>query len=254
MDKVGVDGAIFHFSLSITATTPAMRGVGNGPIPADRHRQTVDRIILTWPMSSPTGRKRGRGRIRIMLTKENKREPNDLGLDRIAYAAVRHDFRQPAVLGQSGRGHGPSSIAIPTRDSSSTISASCSRVRLPRRRSPGPTCRSAGARQAPERGDQGQRRLPRCRGAVSLSGHLGSAGPRVDAWGFDRCLWGTGLDRAFAVVNYQQAVEPFLKTSRLSDTERAMLMGGAAPRLMAGHRRRVRVGWVSLWRDPSTHE
>jgi hypothetical protein len=25
-----------------------------------------------------------------MLTKENKREPNDLGLDRIAYAAVRH--------------------------------------------------------------------------------------------------------------------------------------------------------------------
>ena len=32
---------------------------------------------------------------------------------------------------------------------------------------------------------------------------------------------------AFAVVNYEQAVEPFLKTDRLSDTERAMLMGGA---------------------------
>jgi hypothetical protein len=48
-----------------------------------------------------------------------------------------------------------------------------------------------------------------------------------DAWGFDRCLWGTDWTRAFAVVNYEQAVEPFLKTSRLSDTERAMLMGGA---------------------------
>ena len=48
-----------------------------------------------------------------------------------------------------------------------------------------------------------------------------------DAWGFDRCLWGTDWTRAFAVVNYEQAVEPFLKTDRLSDSERAMLMGGA---------------------------
>jgi L-fuconolactonase len=48
-----------------------------------------------------------------------------------------------------------------------------------------------------------------------------------DAWGFDRCLWGTDWTRAFAVVNYEQAVEPFLETTRLSDSERAMLMGGA---------------------------
>jgi L-fuconolactonase len=48
-----------------------------------------------------------------------------------------------------------------------------------------------------------------------------------DAWGFERCLWGTDWTRAFAVVNYEQAVEPFLKTDRLSDGERAMLMGGA---------------------------
>jgi hypothetical protein len=30
-----------------------------------------------------------------------------------------------------------------------------------------------------------------------------------DAWGFDRCLWGTDWTRAFAVVNYEQAIEPF---------------------------------------------
>jgi len=47
-----------------------------------------------------------------------------------------------------------------------------------------------------------------------------------DAWGFDRCLWGTDWTRAFAVVNYEQAVEPFIRNDRLSDTERAMLMGG----------------------------
>jgi hypothetical protein len=27
----------------------------------------------------------------------------------------------------------------------------------------------------------------------------------LDAWGFDRCLWGTDWTRAFAVVNYEQA-------------------------------------------------
>ena len=48
-----------------------------------------------------------------------------------------------------------------------------------------------------------------------------------DAWGFERCLWGTDWTRAFAVVNYKDAVEPFRLTDRLSDSERAMLMGGA---------------------------
>ena len=48
-----------------------------------------------------------------------------------------------------------------------------------------------------------------------------------DAWGFERCLWGTDWTRAFAVVNYEQAVEPFHLTDRLSASERAMLMGGA---------------------------
>jgi predicted TIM-barrel fold metal-dependent hydrolase len=48
-----------------------------------------------------------------------------------------------------------------------------------------------------------------------------------EAWGFERCLWGTDWTRAFAVLNYAQGVEPFLKTDRLSASERAMLMGGA---------------------------
>lgn len=51
--------------------------------------------------------------------------------------------------------------------------------------------------------------------------------PRVfDAWGFDRCSWGADWTPAFAVVSYEQAVEPFVRTDRLSDAERAMLMGG----------------------------
>ena len=48
-----------------------------------------------------------------------------------------------------------------------------------------------------------------------------------DAWGFERCLWGTDWTRAFPVVNFEQAVEPFRMTDRLSESERALLMGGA---------------------------
>jgi predicted TIM-barrel fold metal-dependent hydrolase len=75
--------------------------------------------------------------------------------------------------------------------------------------------------------DQGQRRLHAVPRAVSVSDIWDPLARVFDAWGFDRCLWGTDWTRAFAVVNYEQAVEPFLKTSRLSDSERAMLMGGA---------------------------
>jgi L-fuconolactonase len=38
---------------------------------------------------------------------------------------------------------------------------------------------------------------------------------------------GHGLDTRIPVVSYEQAVEPFLKSDRLTDSERAVLMGGA---------------------------
>ena len=50
--------------------------------------------------------------------------------------------------------------------------------------------------------------------------------PRVRCLGFRALPMGTDWTRAFAVVDYQQAVEPF-ETDRVSDSERAMLMGGA---------------------------
>jgi hypothetical protein len=42
---------------------------------------------------------------------------------------------------------------------------------------------------------------------------------------------GTDWTRAFAVVNYEQPVEPFRLTDRLSESERAMLMGGACAKV-----------------------
>ena len=74
-------------------------------------------------------------------------------------------------------------------------------------------------------------------GACTLS-HAGYPYPDIwdplarvfDTWGLDRCLWGTDWTRAFAVVNYKQAVEPFRLTDLLTESERATLMGGACAR------------------------
>jgi L-fuconolactonase len=52
-----------------------------------------------------------------------------------------------------------------------------------------------------------------------------------DAFGFDRCLWGTDWTRAVGVLTYKQGVEAFRVTDRLSDSDRATLMGGTLARV-----------------------
>jgi L-fuconolactonase len=46
-----------------------------------------------------------------------------------------------------------------------------------------------------------------------------------DAFGIDRCMWGTDWTRAVGLLTYKQGVEAFRVTDRLSDSERAALMG-----------------------------
>jgi L-fuconolactonase len=52
-----------------------------------------------------------------------------------------------------------------------------------------------------------------------------------DAFGLERCLWGTDWTRATALLTYEQGVEAFRITDRLSDSDRAMLMGEALTRV-----------------------
>ena len=52
-----------------------------------------------------------------------------------------------------------------------------------------------------------------------------------DACGLDRCLWGTDWTRAVEILTYEQGVEPFRLTDRLSDADRALLMGGSSARV-----------------------
>lgn len=52
-----------------------------------------------------------------------------------------------------------------------------------------------------------------------------------DAFGFERCLWGTDWTRATAFLDYRQGVDVFREHLGLSDGDRAMLMGGALTRV-----------------------
>ena len=52
-----------------------------------------------------------------------------------------------------------------------------------------------------------------------------------EAFGIDRCLWGTDWTRAVNLITYEQGVEPFRRTDRLTESERADLMGGTLQRV-----------------------
>jgi L-fuconolactonase len=71
------------------------------------------------------------------------------------------------------------------------------------------------------------------------SGHLGPNPPDTaldsrlwdplcrifQAFGFDRCMWGTDWTRAVALLTYKEGVEAFRVINRLFDSDRAQLMG-----------------------------
>lgn len=52
-----------------------------------------------------------------------------------------------------------------------------------------------------------------------------------DAFGLERCMWGTDWTRAVDILTYEQGVEAFRVTDTLSDSDRATLMGGTLSRI-----------------------
>jgi len=48
----------------------------------------------------------------------------------------------------------------------------------------------------------------------------------IDAFGIDRCMWGTDWTRTSGMLTYEQGVAPFRNTTRLSPGDKAALMGG----------------------------
>ncbi len=56
-------------------------------------------------------------------------------------------------------------------------------------------------------------------------------GQIFEAFGFDRCMWGTDWTRAVNLLTYEQGVEAFRLAGHLSYSERAALMGGSLEKI-----------------------
>jgi L-fuconolactonase len=61
----------------------------------------------------------------------------------------------------------------------------------------------------------------------------------IDAFGIDRCLWGTDWTRAVNLLTFAQGVEAFRVTDRISRSDKAKLMGGTLSRLYGWSPRRA---------------
>ena len=230
MDKVGVDGAIFISSFSMYrydgsyAEEVARAHPGRMAIvkPVDPDDKAVADVIAKWKKTQ------GAVGIRIFLREEEKRAADDPGFDRICKAAVQYDLPLNFLFwGRVDEG-------IQVIDRHPNVRFIVDHLGLLQPRVP-PAPAEPWA-DLPKILDLARRPnvVIKVSGACTLSNKpypfpdIWDPLQRIfDAWGFERCLWGTDWTRAFAVVNYEQAVKPFLETKRLSDSERAMLMGGA---------------------------
>jgi predicted TIM-barrel fold metal-dependent hydrolase len=166
--------------------------------------------------------------IRIMLTKENGRGPDHPGLARIAKAAAQYNF-PVNILCWDNMGAGTALIDRHPDTRFILDHLGILQPRVP----PAPPQPWADLPKVLELAKR-PNVVIKVSGACTLSkepypyNDIWDPLQRIfDAWGFGRCLWGTDWTRAFAVVNYEQGVKPFLETKRLSDSECAMLMGGA---------------------------
>lgn len=230
MDEVGVDGAIFisAFSLYRYDASYAVEVAKAHPDrlaivkPVDADDPAVGDVVAEWK------RTKGAVGIRIWLTRDAGRAPDDPGLDRIARAAVRHGF--PVNIHCWDNLDVADAVIARHPDTRFIIDhMGILQPRVP----PAPSEPWAVLPKVLELAKR-PNAVIKVSGACTLAREpypfpdIWDPLKRIfDAWGFERCLWGTDWTRAFAVVNYEQAVRPFLETSRLSETECALLMGGA---------------------------
>lgn len=233
MDKVGVDGAILvspfsmyqydaSYAVAVQRAHPGRFALVKPVNPDDLK---VADVIADWKKAP------GTVGIRIMLVKESGRDPADPGLGRILREAVRHDFPVNILFWDNL----DAGIALVDRYPDARFVIDHMGIMQPRT----PPAPAQPWADLPKVLDLAKRKnaVIKVSGACTLSKQpypypdIWDPLARIfDAWGFERCLWGTDWTRAYEVVNFEQAVEPFRLTDRISASERAMLMGGAVTR------------------------
>jgi L-fuconolactonase len=230
MDATGVDGAIFvsafglyqydaSYAVSVQKAHPDRFAIVKPVNPDDA---AVAEVIAEWKKQP------GAVAIRIMLPEGSTRDPKDPGLDRICKAAASVGFPINFLIW----GNLDNGIEVIDRHPNTKFVIDHLGIVQPRVKPASPQAWA----DLPRIVDLAKRQncVIKVSGACTLSkqpypfNDIWDPLAKVfDAWGFERCLWGTDWTRAYEVVNFAQAVTPFIGTDRLSESERAMLMGGA---------------------------
>ena len=235
MDAVAVDGALLvspyamyrydaSYALEVYAKHPGRFGLIK---PVDPSDPAVAEVIDAWAAT------KGTVGVRIMLNREGvATDPADPGLNRVLAAAGRNGL--PVNLMATGRLAQAGALAARNPNTSVVID----HIGLPQPPAPPPPAEPwADVPKLLALAAQ-----PNITVKISGAGTLSHQPfPYRDIWdplrrifdafGIDRCMWGTDWTRAVALLSYQQGVEAFRVTDRLTDAERATLMGGTLQRV-----------------------
>jgi L-fuconolactonase len=234
MDAVGVDGALLvspfsmyrydaSYAIDVHVAHPGRFALIK---PVDSTDPNVADTIADWAST------RGAVAIRLMLRPEVTSDAGDPGLNRVLAAAARHAL--PVNLLCWGRLEQADLLAARNPNTVLVID----HLGLQQPFEPPPPARPfADLPKLLKLAAHDNVRV-KISGACTLSHEpfpyedlWGPLGRIFDAFGFDRCMWGTDWTRAVALLTYKQGVEAFRVTDRLSESDRIALMGETLKRV-----------------------
>jgi len=228
MDAAGVDGALLvspysfyrydaSYALEVGAAHPGRFGLIKPVNPSD---PAVEEDIADW------AKNKGAVAIRILLTYEATEDPADPGMNRVLAAAARHALPVNLLCwGRLGQAKG-----LIERNPNTTIVIDHLGLLQPFE-PPVPAQPWAELPKVVELAAFENARI-KISGACTLSrerfpyNDIWDPLARIfDAFGLDRCMWGTDWTRAIAFLTYKEGVDAFRLTDRLSADEKTALMG-----------------------------
>ena len=234
MDAVGVDGAVLvspysmyrydaSYAIDVHAAHPRRFALVK---PVDSTDPNVARTIADWAAT------RGAVAIRVMLRPEVTSDPADPGLNRVLAAAARHGL--PVNILGWGRLEQVDGLAARNPDTTLVID----HLGLQQPFEPPPPAKPFADLPKLLKLAAHRNVTVKISGACTLSHEpfpyrdiWEPLGRIFDAFGLDRCMWGTDWTRAVALLTYKQGVDAFRVTDRLSDSDRIVLMGQTLTRV-----------------------
>jgi L-fuconolactonase len=234
MDAVGVDGAVLvspfsmyrydaSYALTVYAAHPDRFRLVK---PVDPTDPAVVDTIADWAGT------KGTVGIRVFLRDNVSTDPADPGINRVLAAAAHHSL--PVNLACTGRLDQAGQLAARNPNTRLVID----HLGLPQPHEPPPPAEPFADLPKLLALATRDNMAVKISGACTLSHEpfpyndiWEPLGRIFDAFGFDRCMWGTDWTRAVGLLTYEQGVEAFHVTNRLSERDRALLMGETLQRV-----------------------